>query len=78
MGFEGEDPLFGAPVDKPFAKVRARLSKSSRLHYMYRFISWESEELDEGPQALFLIDARKSLGSCQLGDTMDALPKQFR
>jgi hypothetical protein len=26
--------------------------------------SWESEELDERPHALFLTAARKSLGSC--------------
>ena len=40
--------------------------------------SWESEELDERPHALLLAAARKSLGSCQLGDTMEARPKQFR
>ena len=40
--------------------------------------SWESEELDERPHALFLTAARKSLGSCQLGDAMEARPKQFR
>jgi hypothetical protein len=38
----------------------------------------ESEELDESPHALFLTAARKSLGSRQLGDTMEARPKQFR
>ena len=39
---------------------------------------WESEELDERPHALFLTAERKSLRSCQLGDTMEARPKQFR
>src|SRR5215470_15624741 len=42
------------------------------------FICSESEELDERPHVLFLTAARKSLGSCQLGDTMKARPKQFR
>jgi hypothetical protein len=41
------------------------------------FIFWESEELDERPHAPFLTDARKSPGFCQLGDTMEARPKQF-
>ena len=59
-------------------KTRARLLQSSRFHHLCRFISWESEELDERPHALFLTAARKSLGSCQLGDTMEARPKQFR
>src|ERR1700721_3034006 len=40
--------------------------------------SWESEELDERPHALFLTAARKSPGSCELGDTVKARPKQFR
>jgi hypothetical protein len=52
--------------------------QSSRFHDLCRFIPWESEELDERPHALFLTAARKSLGSCQLGDTMEARPKQFR
>jgi hypothetical protein len=59
-------------------KTRAHLLQSSRFHHLCRFISWESEELDERPHALFLTAARKSLGSCQLGDTMEARPKQFR
>ena len=59
-------------------KTRARLLQLSRFHHLCRFISWESEELDERPHALFLTAARKSLGSCQLGDTMEARPKQFR
>src|SRR5215470_14578907 len=42
------------------------------------FICSESEELDERPHVLFLTAARKALGSCQLGDTMEARPKQFR
>jgi hypothetical protein len=28
-------------------KTRARLLQSSRFHHLCRFISWESEELDE-------------------------------
>src|SRR5690348_18401446 len=60
------------------ANPRARLLGSSPFHHLCRFLSWESEELDEGPHALFLTAARKSLGSCQLGDPMEARPKQFR
>src|SRR5262244_4335478 len=60
------------------ANPRARLLGSSPFHYLCRFLSWESEELDEGPHALFLTGARKSLRSCQFGDTMEARPKQFR
>ena len=45
-------------------KTRARLLQSSRLHHLCRFISWESEEIDERPHALFLTAARKSPGSC--------------
>ncbi len=59
-------------------KTRARLTQSSRFHHLCRFISWESEELDERPHALFLTAGRKSLGSCQLGDAMEARPEQFR
>src|ERR1700733_3850275 len=40
------------------------------------FSSWESEELDEHPHALFLTAARKSLGSCELGDPGKARPTQ--
>ena len=43
-----------------------------------RVLRQKSEELDERPHALFPTAARKSLGSCQLGDTMEARPKQFR
>ena len=59
-------------------KTRARLLQSSRFHHPCRFICWESEELDERPHPLFLAAGRESLGSCQLGDTMEARPKQFR
>jgi len=59
--------------------------RRERAYYSHRAFttcaastSWESEELDEHPHALFLTAARKSLGSCQLGDTMEACPKQFR
>src|SRR5260370_6663460 len=45
-------------------KTRARLLQSSRFHHLCRFISWEIEEFDERPHALFLTAARKSLGSC--------------
>jgi hypothetical protein len=38
----------------------------------------KSEELDEFSHALLLTAARKSLGSCELGDTVKARPKQFR
>src|ERR1700757_1917416 len=48
------------------------------LSPLRRFISWESKELDERPHALFLTAGGKSPGSCQLGDTMEARPKQFR
>ena len=41
-------------------------------------VPMKSEELDQNPHALFLTVARKSLGSCQPGDTMEARPKQFR
>jgi putative endonuclease len=47
------------------------------LHHLCR-LSWESEELDERLHALFLTAARKSLRSCELGDTVKARPKQFR
>src|SRR5260370_5586213 len=59
-------------------KPRARLLRSSPSPHLCRCLSRESEELDEGPHALFLTAARKSLGSCQFGDTMEARPKQFR
>jgi hypothetical protein len=39
---------------------------------------WESKELDERPHTVFLAAARKSFGSCELGDSMEARPKQFR
>src|ERR1700730_15269614 len=45
-------------------KTRARLLQSSHFHHLCRRISWESEELDKRPHALFLTAARKSLGSC--------------
>jgi hypothetical protein len=41
-------------------KTRARLLQSSRFHHLCRFISWESEELDECPHALFLTAAREA------------------
>jgi len=48
-----------------FAKRRERAyDSSSRFHHLCRFISWESEELDERPYALFLMAGRKSLSSC--------------
>ena len=61
-----------------FAKRRERADDSHRAFTTCAVSSWESEELDERPHALFLAAARKSLGSCQLGDTMEARPKQFR
>src|SRR5262250_489633 len=70
---------FGRTPVAWFVKRRA-----ADANYSYRafttcaILSWESEELDERPHALFLTAARKSLGSCQLGDTMEARPKQFR
>jgi hypothetical protein len=45
-------------------KTRARLLQSSRFHHLFRFISWEIEEHDERPHALFLTAVLKSLGSC--------------
>jgi hypothetical protein len=38
----------------------------------------KSEELDERPHALLLTAWRKSLRPCQLGDTMETRPEQFR
>lgn len=61
-----------------FAKRRERTSHSHRAFSPCAVSSWESEELDERPHALFLTAARKSLGSCELGDTMEGRPKQFR
>jgi hypothetical protein len=61
-----------------FAKRRGRADDSHRAFTTCAVSSWESEELDERPHALFLTAARKSLGSCELGDTMEAAPKQFR
>jgi hypothetical protein len=55
-------------------KTRARLVQSSGFHHLCRTI-WGSEELDEFPHALFLTAARKSLGSCYLGDTLQARPR---
>ena len=60
-----------------FAKDESTPITSSRFHQLCRFIL-ESEELDERPHALFLTAVRKSPGSCQLGDAMEARPKQFR
>jgi hypothetical protein len=54
------------------------LLRSLRFHQLLRFIFSESEELEERLHALFLTAARQSPGSCQLGDTMEARPKQFR
>jgi hypothetical protein len=57
---------------------REKTYKSHRVFTTGALSSWESEELDERPHALFLTAARKSLGSCELGDTVKARPKQFR
>src|SRR5262249_36487545 len=40
-------------------KPRARLLLSPPFHHLCRFLSWESEELDERPHALFLTAERK-------------------
>ncbi len=61
-----------------FAKRRERAYYSHRAFTTCSVSSWESEEPDERPLALFLTAARKSLGSRQLGDSMEARPKQFR
>ena len=44
-------------------KASARLLQSSRFHHLCRFLSWESEELDERSHACFLTAGRKSPGS---------------
>ena len=78
----GEDPsMLAAFVSThlaQFAKRRERAYYSHRAFTTCAVSSWESEELDERPHALFLTAARKSLGSCELGDTVKARPKQFR
>jgi hypothetical protein len=59
-------------------KPRARVVGLSPSYRPCHFLSWEREELDDRPHALLLAARRKSLGPCQLGDTMEAPPKQFR
>src|SRR5258705_9253272 len=51
---------------------------STHFRHLHPLICRESEAVDERPHALFLTAAWKSLGSCQLGDAMEARPKQFR
>jgi hypothetical protein len=46
-----------------FAKRRKRADDSHRAFTTCAVSSWESEELDEPPHALFLAAPRKSLGS---------------
>jgi hypothetical protein len=61
-----------------FAK---RLERTYSRHCVFSpcaVSSLETEELDEGLHALFLTAARKSPGSCELGDTVEARPEQFR
>jgi hypothetical protein len=73
-------PMSSSMDEKP----TYRSSGEKRAYYSHRAFttcvvsSWKSEELDEHPHALFLTAARKSPGSCELGDTMEARPKQFR
>src|SRR6266404_4696292 len=72
-------PVSGQPVNSGLspdtsAFVRAHLAyfvkRRERAYYSHRAFttcaasSWESEELDERPHALFLKASRKSLGSC--------------
>src|ERR1700722_5450065 len=67
------------PVQRHSARVPLRKAESaSDSHRACRFISREIEQLDERSYALLLTAVRKSLGSCQLGDTVEARPKQFR
>jgi hypothetical protein len=47
-----------------FAKRRERADDSHRAFTTCAVSTWESEELDERPHALFLPPARKSFGSC--------------
>jgi hypothetical protein len=47
-----------------FAKRRERADDSHRAFATCAVSTWESEELDERPHALFLTAARKSFGSC--------------
>jgi hypothetical protein len=47
-----------------FAKRRERADDSHRAFTTCAVSTWESEELDERPHALFLTAARKSFGSC--------------
>lgn len=72
MRFRGDS---SCPVHE---RTRTPLLRSSRCHNLCRFMSWERKELDEGPHTHFLSAGRKSLGSCQLGDTMETRPKQLR
>ena len=62
----------------PDAKRRERGFLQPRALTNCAVSSWESEELDERLHARFLTAARKSLGFCVLGDTMEARPKQLR
>ena len=52
------------PISPRLQKDESAPLESWRFHHPCRFISWESEELDELPNALFLATGRKSLGSC--------------
>jgi hypothetical protein len=42
------------------------------------YVTPAREAIDQHPYAELLTAGRKSLGSCQLGDSMEARPKQFR
>ncbi len=44
----------------------------------YAESSWESEEIDKPPHARFLTAGREALRSCEVGDTMETRPEQFR
>jgi hypothetical protein len=61
-----------------FAKRRERAYYRHCAFSPSTVSSWEREGLDDLAHALFWTAARKALGSCELGDTVKARPKQFR
>jgi len=67
-----------ALLRKKAEMTRERAYYNHRAFTTYAVSSWKSEELNERPRAHFLAAGRKAPGSCQLGDTMEARPKQFR
>jgi hypothetical protein len=59
-------------LDEPFGVTKRARLPSSRVPHLRRVIGPESEALDERLHALFLTTARKSLGSREFRDAMQA------